>query len=293
MLNEDYKVELLKKLPVYHRRIYEYQQIAKVQTPELEKLLIAIDFVLDNWFIETASEYGLSRLEKIAGITSAVGEDLEARRYRLFMKMTEKIPYTDKTLKEWLSSMCGGTEYYEIVKDYSNYKITINTTLGGVGIFEEICNALVKMIPCNLVLEVYNTITDHLSMGLNYGIAVSVAMKHTITHDINISNTLNMSLLESMGVSGGSVKNITHDIHTEANSSMNMYSPMGVSVSGKEEITHDIHTIENLNMSLYNGIGVSDTEGVSVSHDAIFKETLTSNATVVIPTTTATIITME
>ena len=74
---------------------------------------------------------------------------------------------------------------------------------------------------------------------------------------------------------------------------MNMYNPIGVSVSGKAEITHDIHTTENLNMSLYNGIGVSDTEGVSVSHDAIFKETLTGNATVVIPTTTATIVTME
>lgn len=293
MLNDDYEVELLKKLPVYHRRIYEYQQIAKVQTPELEKLLIAIDFVLDNWFIETASEYGLSRLEKIAGITSMTGEDLEARRYRLFVKMTEKIPYTDKTLEEWLSSMCGGSEYYEIVRDYLHYELTINTTLGGAGVFEEICNALVKMIPCNLVLTVHNTITDHLSMGLSYGMAVSVAMKHTITHDMNISNNLNMSLFEGMGVSGGSVKNITHDLHTGANSSMNMYSPMGVSVSGKAEITHDIHATENLNMSLYSGIGVSDTEGVSVSHDAIIKETLTGNATVVIPTTTATVITME
>ena len=293
MLNADYEVELLKKLPVYHRRIYEYQQIANVQTPELEKLLIAIDFVLDNWFIETASEYGLSRLEKIAGITSITGEDLEARRYRLFVKMTEKIPYTDKTLEEWLSSMCGGSEYYEIVRDYLNYKITINTTLGGAGIFEEICNALVKMIPCNLVLAVHNTLSDYLSMRLYYGIGVSVAMKHTISHDINISNSLNMSLYEGIGLSEGSVKNISHDIHTGANSSMNMYNPIGVSVSGKAEITHDIHTTENLNMSLYNGIGVSDTEGVSVSHDAIFKETLTGNATVVIPTTTATIVTME
>lgn len=293
MLNDDYEVELLKKLPVYHRRIYEYQQIAKVQTPELEKLLIAIDFVLDNWFIETASEYGLSRLEKIAGITSIAGEDLEARRYRLFVKMTEKIPYTDKTLEEWLSSMCGGSEYYEIVRDYLNYKITINTSLGGVGVFEEICNALVKMIPCNLVLAVYNTLSDNISMGLYYGIGVSVAMKHIITHDINISNNLNMSLYGGVGIAEGSVESITHNIHTEANSSMDMYNPVGVSVSEKVVVTHDIHATENLTMGLYNGIGVSDTDGIAVSHDAIFKETLTGNATVVIPTTTATVITME
>lgn len=265
MFNEDYRVELLKKLPVYHRRIYEYQQIAKVQTPELEKLLIAIDFVLDNWFIETASEYGLSRLEKIAGITSVVGENLETRRYKLFVKMTESIPYTDKTLDEWLSSMCDRSEYCEVVRDYSHYKLTINTTLGKRGVFDEVCDGLLKMIPCNLVLEIYNTLSDYFSMGLYCGMAISVAMEYTITHDINILDNLNMNLYEGVGFSEGNVSNITHDIHT----------------------------IEDLNMNLYSGLGVSNTKEVTVSHDDTFNENLINSATVAIPTTIATVITME
>ena len=125
MLSEDYIVELLKKLPVYHRNIYEFQQIAGAQEPELQALLIAIDAVLDNWFVFTANEAGISRLEKIAGITPDTGSDLETRRYRLLAKMTEKIPYTDETLEQRLGSLAGEGNY-SIVRDYLHYKIQIN-----------------------------------------------------------------------------------------------------------------------------------------------------------------------
>ena len=61
MLNDEYEVELLQKLPRYHRNIYEFQQISKADTPELKLLLKHIDTILSNWFIDTADDYGISR----------------------------------------------------------------------------------------------------------------------------------------------------------------------------------------------------------------------------------------
>ncbi len=241
MLNEDYEVELLKKLPVYHRGIYEYQQIANVQTPELEKLLVAIDFVLNNWFIETASEYGLTRLEKIAGLTSVEGEDLEVRRYRLFIRMTEKIPYTDETLEEWLSAMCGGSEYYEVVRDYPNYKITINIAVGKVGVFNEICKGLMKMIPCNLVHNFQNTIQAIKTTPLYLGMVTCTTMKYIITNDINCEYGESSFIYCGVGFGKMSTHVITHDVELEDVSNKILYAGMGMGLAHTKIITHDFN----------------------------------------------------
>lgn len=201
MLNEDYKVDLLKKLPVYHRQIYEYQQIAGAQTPELEALLIAIDFVLDNWFIETASEYGIARQEKIAGITPEAGIDLETRRYILLSKMTEKIPYTDDTLEERLASMCGGEDYYSVMRDYLNYKINVTTKVVDKGAFDEICNALVKMLPCNLILTILNVISEEGNAPAYVGGAV-LSTKHYIIKEC-ATKTITAKLTSYIGTGVG------------------------------------------------------------------------------------------
>ena len=125
MLNDEYEVELLQKLPRYHRNIYEFQQISKADTPELKLLLKHIDTILSNWFIDTADDYGISRLEKIAGIIPDSSVDLEIRKFNLLLKMSEKLPYTDETLEERLTSLCGAGNY-SVFRDYDNYFLSIN-----------------------------------------------------------------------------------------------------------------------------------------------------------------------
>lgn len=190
MLNDEYEVELLKKLPVYHRNIYEYQQISKAHTPELEQLLHCIDFILDSWFIDTADEYGISRQEKIVGIIPDSKIDLETRKFNLLLKMSEKLPYTDETLEERLSSLCGAGNY-SIVRDYDNYKIDITTSLEAGDTFESMCEALDNMIPCNMDLSVSNKVVVS-STGVVYtGVIRNVKEKIFVTNDIysNIQDT--------------------------------------------------------------------------------------------------------
>ena len=187
MLNDEYEVELLQKLPRYHRNIYEFQQISKADTPELKLLLKHIDTILSNWFIDTADDYGISRLEKIAGIIPDSSVDLELRKFNLLLKMSEKLPYTDETLEERLTSLCGAGNY-SVFRDYDNYFLSILTTLEDGNTFDSIIEALDKMIPCNLVLEVKNVVTAS-STGVTYTGGV-VTVRELISVTNNIQETL-------------------------------------------------------------------------------------------------------
>ena len=187
MLNDEYEVELLQKLPRYHRNIYEFQQISKADTPELKLLLKHIDTILSNWFIDTADDYGISRLEKIAGIIPDSSVDLEIRKFNLLLKMSEKLPYTDETLEERLTCLCGAGNY-SVFRDYDNYFLSILTTLEDGNTFDSIIEALDKMIPCNLVLEVKNVVTAS-STGVTYTGGV-VTVRELISVTNNIQETL-------------------------------------------------------------------------------------------------------
>lgn len=187
MLNDEYEVELLQKLPRYHRNIYEFQQISKADTPELKLLLKHIDTILSNWFIDTADDYGISRLEKIAGIIPDSSVDLELRKFNLLLKMSEKLPYTDETLEERLTSLCGAGNY-SVFRDYDNYFLSILTTLEDGNTFDSIIEALDKMVPCNLTIEVKNVVTAS-STGVTYTGGV-VTVRELISVTNNIHETL-------------------------------------------------------------------------------------------------------
>lgn len=266
LIDEDYKVELLKKLPVYHRKIYEYQQITKALTPELEALLVAIDYVLDSWYIDTADEKGLSRLEKIAGITPDIGDSLDTRRFKLLVKMTEKIPYTDETLEERLSSLCGGSENYSIVRDYLNYKIKVNTTLGVVGAFDLVTDALEVMLPQNLILELTNTLKAELCNLTYIGGVCNTAFSYLITHDRALDDSLSMSLVNALGLSEGATHLLTHDISVSGNSTMPLKYGVGMGAGATHKITHDVSVRDNLEANEHIAIPLTMGVTATITH---------------------------
>lgn len=201
MLNDEYEVELLQKLPRYHRNIYEFQQIAKADTPELKLLLKHIDTILSNWFIDTADDYGISRLEKIVGIVPNSSLDLEVRKFNLLLKMSEKLPYTDETLEERLTSLCGAGNY-SIYRDYDNYILSIITSLEDNNVFESMIEALDKMVPCNLIVSVSNANTVS-STGVIYTGGVNI-----IKEMISVTNNINETLDTTSKVYTGAVDKV-------------------------------------------------------------------------------------
>ena len=73
--------KLIDYLPYVIRDYAEFQGIMGSEQPEIEKAWNTTDDLLDNQFIPTAGNMGLSRWEKILGITPKGTDSLEDRRF--------------------------------------------------------------------------------------------------------------------------------------------------------------------------------------------------------------------
>ena len=162
------------------RKVKEFQEIAKVEDLEFQRLYGLADKALLNMFIEWADETGIARLEKITGIYSDVSDPLETRRTRLYMYWLEKAPYTEENLRERLYAMCGSLGGYELNTDYPNYAIEIITRVKVYGVFDQITSMLDYFLPANLELTLLNQLEGESTTGVTIGSPVTVAMIYTI-----------------------------------------------------------------------------------------------------------------
>lgn len=140
------------------RQLKEFKEIANTEEPELRYLLEAIDRTLNNMFIDTADEYGVKRFEDMMGIYPEAGTSLETRKFNVLVKWNDKVPYTDNELYNRLISLCGSADKFTITERYDEYTIDIATHLGVAGAFDTVALLLREMLPCNLVLNLSNTI---------------------------------------------------------------------------------------------------------------------------------------
>jgi hypothetical protein len=140
------------------KELKEFKEIAKAEEPEITLLLNSIDNTINNMFIETADEYGISRFESMLGIFPEDSATLEERRFNVMVKWNDKLPYTEEALRGFLSVLCG-EDGYVLSIDYNNYEITVKLGLESQNSYEEVQSLLDRMAPANLVRKVilFNT----------------------------------------------------------------------------------------------------------------------------------------
>lgn len=247
------------------RQLKEFKEIAKAETPELKYILEQIERTLNNMFIETADEYGIKRFEDMMGIYPEAGASLETRRFNVLVKWNDKVPYTEKELYNRLISICGD-DNFSVNPDYKNYFLEIITHLGIEGAFDTISSILQDMIPCNLVLDLKNTLEEGNTTPFSVAVVPCVAMRYQITNDIkstvNKSSDLNVAQALSTGGSSGAIT-------------------MDIAVKDEVESPH------------YEGVGVGMAFTKIITHDINSKATNSGNTTVASPVNTATVITIN
>ena len=111
--------KLINYLPYVVRDYAEFQGITGAEQPEFENAWAAVDDLLNNQFIKTAGNLGLSRWEKILGITPKGTDTLDDRRFRVLTRLNEELPYTLPQLRVILESLCGAGNYSADVADYT------------------------------------------------------------------------------------------------------------------------------------------------------------------------------
>lgn len=133
----------------------EFKVIADAENPEFNYMWEKIYGLVDEFFVVYATEYGISRMEKILKIVPPHDSTLDQRRDQILWKLNLRLPYTMRFLKNILTSIVG--EENRIV-DYDNDSRVITIKVReGLTDMSQLKRDLNKMLPSNLVLnlEVY------------------------------------------------------------------------------------------------------------------------------------------
>ena len=189
------EVDLLSYWMPILRQLKEFKEIEKAEKPELKYLLEACERAINNFFIPTADEQGISRFENMLGIFPDEGADLETRRLSVITAWASKEVYTEEWLFNKLSSLCGGKDRVSITPHYDEYSMDIAVECGVRGIVEILNSLLSDTLPCNLVYTLKLYIKAQETSTLFTGVAVSTAMSYQITNDIHkgVSTVSNLS----------------------------------------------------------------------------------------------------
>lgn len=262
------------------RQLKEFKEIAKAETPELKYILEQIERTLNNMFIETADEYGIKRFEDMMGIYPEAGASLETRRFNVLVKWNDKVPYTEKELYNRLISICGD-DNFSVNPDYKNYFVEIITHLGIEGAFDTISSILQDMIPCNLVLDLKNTLEEGNTTPFSVAVVSCVAMRYQITNDINPKVATESPMYYGVGLGRAGTHIITHDIKSTVNQSSDLSIAQALSTGGSSgAITMDIAVKDEVESPHYEGVGVGMAFTKIITHDINSKATNSGNTTV-------------
>lgn len=156
--------KLINYLPYVVRDYAEFKGISEAEQPEFESAWGSSDDLLNNQFISTAGNLGLSRWEKILGITPKGTDTLEDRRFRILTRLNEELPYTLPQLRTILETLCGSGNYSAEVME-GTYQLIVKIGLAAKNNFSDVESLLDRVVPQNLIvtlLQLYNT---HAELG--------------------------------------------------------------------------------------------------------------------------------
>ncbi len=169
------EVNLVSCLPPFMADYEEMNRTLKAEDPEFVLVWKAAERVLQNEFIATADEYGISRFEKMLKILPSREDTLESRRARVQSRWFTDLPYTWRMFLQKLKALCG-EQNFTIEKRLDSYEIALNVRLEMSGQVQELERMTNMMFPCNLVLRADNQITADAEAELYIGGILSTCM---------------------------------------------------------------------------------------------------------------------
>lgn len=161
-------MSLLELLPEFISEIKEMRVIMSVEdnflTGKGDNLDLAVKSVFKDQFINTATEAGVKRYEDMLGIAARASEGLDVRKFRLFVRFNEKLPYTMPKLKEQLAALCGD-DGYSVTLDAVKFNLIVRIALKSKGMADEVGAILERMVPLNMNIDLDLMYNQHLTVG--------------------------------------------------------------------------------------------------------------------------------
>lgn len=157
-------MKLLDYLPDILRDIYEFQGICSAEDIELDALRESLAETVGDNFVQSLSENGCTRWEKMLKLTSKATDSLEDRRFRIHAALNQDTPYTFRGLNQQLSALCGA-DGYSAELDAGSYSISVKVALTAKGQFEEVRKLLARVLPANILAKVTLKYNQHSTLG--------------------------------------------------------------------------------------------------------------------------------
>ena|SRR5690554_1312640 len=150
--------------PSVLQEIEEFKELVNTENIEINGLKESITNLIDDQFIQTATERGIARREKIYKITPFADDSLETRRFRVLARENDKLPYTYRVLENKLNQLCGENGYV-MTLNAGEYTLNIKIELVVKRMFDEVDKLARKMAPANLVIAVELRFNQHLTLS--------------------------------------------------------------------------------------------------------------------------------
>jgi len=151
--------------PPIMQEIKEFQKIAEIEETFFKRLQQEIQNIVDDQFIQTATEKGIARRERMLKISPFADDTLGTRRFRVQGLWIGKLPYTYRVLLERLDSLCG-PDGYVIELDAGQYSLNIKIELTKKRMFDEVVRITRQMVPANIVITVELRYNQHLTLAV-------------------------------------------------------------------------------------------------------------------------------
>ena len=143
---KDYWIEEIQK-------VKEFDAIAVVEDGEIKSVNNELKALVDDQFIETATEKGIARREKILSLTPFADDTLESRRFRVLSKFGYNGAYTYRSMIERLTQLCGENGF-AVNLNHNEYTLVVHVDLAVKRMEEEARDLIRKMAPANLIVTV-------------------------------------------------------------------------------------------------------------------------------------------
>ncbi len=160
-VKEQHSVEIVFTPKIYTngRRLIDYYPPVIASIRDIQRLMDAlqiqndamwdaISFAMDNQFIDTATNEGVTMWEHELGIVPEVTDTLTERKARLRLKWVPNCRFTMKWLQEWLDSACGMHVDAPTITDYT-LRVVLPWSVRWKAIFDELEN----FKPANILLD--------------------------------------------------------------------------------------------------------------------------------------------
>ena len=163
----EHKADIIKYLPFFMQEYLEMQEITKTEDIEFNWLIESLIKMLDNQFITTCDEDGIARFEQLLQIIPYSNDSLEQRINRVLVLWNNKVPYTMKTLKQMLETLCGSNGY-QVILNNNAYELLINTYFNDTNTLKALNDMLNRVVPANLTINNQSYVTEELFSTFNY-----------------------------------------------------------------------------------------------------------------------------